>query len=175
MPPVKHRCFVSRHHADDVELNTFVAKFADVFTARVLGVTDDDPFIGSSNNNYVMSQIREKYLTGTMVTIVLVGACTWARRYVDWEIASTIRDDPKNTRSGLLAIQLPSAAKMSPKPKLPPRLAANYNSDKGYARYWTYPRTDADLRSMIEDAIWRRDNVKPVSGDPLMVNSRSCP
>ena len=36
----------------------------------------------------------ENYLSNTTVTIVLIGECTKARKYVDWEIASTLRNDP---------------------------------------------------------------------------------
>ncbi|WP_372493341.1 TIR domain-containing protein [Janibacter melonis] len=38
-----------------------------------------------------MDRIRTKYLGDSSVTIVLVGSCTWARRYVDWEVYSSLR------------------------------------------------------------------------------------
>ena len=55
-----------------------------------------------------MRKIREKYLTNSTVTIVFIGECTKARKYVDWEIASSLRNDPNNGRSGLLGINLKS-------------------------------------------------------------------
>ena len=110
---VRHKCFVSFHHDDDAEVVDFIDAFEDVFIPRVLGITDDDSdLIDSTDVGYVMDEIRERYLTDSSVTIVLVGKCTWARRYVDWEVYSTLRNDKKNRRSGLLPITLPSAARL---------------------------------------------------------------
>ena len=52
-----------------------------------------------------MDRIRDYYLTDSSVTIVLVGACTWARKYIDWEVYSTLRRDKNNRLSGLMAIE----------------------------------------------------------------------
>ena len=85
---VKHRCFVSYHKVNSTVVKNFVEEFSDVFTAKTVGVTDEDDFIDSDDREYVMRRIREKYLSNTTVTIVLIGECTKARKYVDWEIAS---------------------------------------------------------------------------------------
>ncbi len=77
---VRHKCFVSFHHADEDEVAKFIEDFEDAFIPKVLGVSDEDDFIDSDDTDYVMDQIREKYLTDSTVTIVLVGKCTWARR-----------------------------------------------------------------------------------------------
>ena len=98
----RHKCFVSYHQDDEDEVIQFIDDYSSVFIAKVLGVSDDDDFIHSSNKDYVMRRIRELYLTDSTVTIVLIGKCTWARKYVDWEIASTLRNDSNNKRSGLL-------------------------------------------------------------------------
>lgn len=116
---IRHKCFVSYHHEDQDEAEKFIEDFHDVFIARAVGVSDEDDFIDSDKPQYVLRRIRELYLTDSTVTIVLVGKCTWARRYVDWEIASTLRDDPNNGRSGLIGITLPSVAKDST--RKPPR------------------------------------------------------
>lgn len=97
----RHKCFVSYHHSDQEEVEAFVESFGEEFIAKAVGVSDEDDFIDSDDTDYVMRKIREKYLTDSTVTIVLVGKCTWARRYVDWEIMSSLRNDSKNKRSGL--------------------------------------------------------------------------
>ena len=56
-----------------------------------------------------MRRIRERKITGTSCTVVLIGKCTWARRYADWEIAATLRNNTNDPRGGLIAVQLPSA------------------------------------------------------------------
>jgi hypothetical protein len=99
-----------------------------------------------------MDRIRELYLTDSTVTLVLVGKCTWARRYIDWEIYSTLRNDKINRRSGLMAITLPSVADSLTK-KLPPRLDDNVNGDRLYARWWQYPKSAASLQTLIEIAV----------------------
>ena len=91
---VRHRCFVSYHKVNSADVKRFVEEFAEVFTAKTVGVTDEDDFINSEDTEYVMRRIREKYLSNTTVTIVLIGECTKARKYVDWEIASSLRNDP---------------------------------------------------------------------------------
>ncbi len=147
----RHKCFVSFHHADDGEIVSFLESFESVFIPRVLGVTDEDEFIDSADTDYVMDQIREDYLTDSTVTIVLVGKCTWARRYVDWEVYSSLRDDKKNRRSGLVAITLPSAAAYAGR-QLPPRVHDNVSGDNGYAKWYKYPQSDRGLGEMIQEA-----------------------
>jgi hypothetical protein len=147
----RHKCFISFHHADEDEVSDFIEAFEDAFIPRVLGVSDEDDFIDSDDTDYVMDQIREKYLTDSTVTIALIGNCTWARRYVDWEVYSTLRNDKKNRRSGLLAITLPSAANYSGK-KLPPRVDDNVNGEAGYARWYKYPVSTGSLQRLIDEA-----------------------
>jgi hypothetical protein len=163
---VRHKCFVSFHHADEDEVAKFIEDFENAFIPKVLGVSDEDDFIDSDDTDYVMDQIREKYLTDSTVTIVLVGKCTWARRYVDWEVYSTLRNDKNNRRSGLMAVTLPSAANYSGK-QLPPRVSDNVDDDKKYARWWKYPTSVSSLQSLIEEAFLAR-----TSKGSLIVNSR---
>lgn len=152
--PTRRKCFISYHAVDADDVAAFLSSYGHVFIARVIGVTDEDDFIGSDNNDYVFDRIREKYLADSTVTIVLVGKCTWARRYVDWEVYSSLRHDKNNRRNGLLAITLPSAANYSGK-KLPPRVEDNVLGAKrteGYARWNKYPTSAGSLRAWIEDA-----------------------
>jgi hypothetical protein len=166
---VRHKCFISFHQADEDEVVHFIETFEEVFIPRVLGVSDEDEFVDSSDTNYVLRAIREKYLIDSTVTIVLVGKCTWARRYVDWEVYSTLRNDPVNRRSGLMAVTLPSAANYEGK-KLPPRVQDNVRGakgDEGYARWWKYPTSGESLRSEIASAFDAR-----TSRADLIDNSR---
>jgi hypothetical protein len=150
---VRHKCFISYRATDVNYVTKFVERFDEVFIPKIIGVSDSDPFVGSSDTDYVMDQIREKYLADSTVTIVLVGKCTWSRKYVDWEVYSTLRHDKNNKRSGLLAIELPSRGDAS----LPARVSDNVKrdadgNDVGYARWHVYPRSDSVLRNLIEDA-----------------------
>ncbi len=166
--PTRRKCFLSYHRDDTDEVEAFIDSFGGVFIPRVIGVTDGDDFIDSTDTDYVTDCIREKYLTDSTVTIVLVGKCTWARRYVDWEVYSTLRNDKSNRRSGLMAITLPSMANDSAR-KLPPRVADNViNEGNGYARWWKYPASAESFRSCIEVAFNACGTL-----DHLIVNSRA--
>lgn len=167
----RHKCFISYHAADTAEVESFLATFGTEFIAKTIGVTDEDDFIDSTNTDYIMSQIRQKYLGDSSVTINLIGQCTWARRYVDWEIYSSLRSSTHSKVNGLLAIRLPSQGKKSP--KLPARLDDNIsrnasNTDVGYARYMSYPTSASILRTYISDAFSSR-----TSRNGLIVNNRA--
>lgn len=167
----RHKCFVSYHAADTDEVAKFLEDFGTEFIAKTIGVTDEDDFIDSQSTDYVMDQIRTKYLGDSTVTIVLVGKCTWARRYVDWEVYSSLRNSKHSKVNGLLAIQLPSAAASSP--SLPGRVSDNVTRDAnskdiGYARYHAYPTYKSTLKTLIDDAYDARTN-----RSALIVNTRA--
>ncbi len=149
----KRRVFISHYKGDKKEVDAFIQKFANeekVFTPYVLGANDNDEFINSTNPEYVMTQIRKKYLLDTTVTIVLIGSCTHSRRYIDWELKSSLRQG-EYTPNGVMGIILPSQGNSA---LLPPRLKDNWSKDQVdcYARYWIYPKTAEQLGSLIDDA-----------------------
>lgn len=150
---VKHRVFISHYRGDRTEVDAFIQNFSNkekVFTPYVLGANDNDDFINSSDPAYVMTQIRKKYLQDTTVTIVLIGSCTHSRRYVDWEIKSSLRQG-EYTPNGLIGIILPSQGNSV---HLPPRFRANWeeNHIDCYARYYIYPQSANTLGGWINDA-----------------------
>jgi hypothetical protein len=98
-----------------------------------------------------MRRVREEYLRDTSVTIVMVGRNTWGRKFVDWEIASSLRNTASYNRNGLVAITLPSMAG-EPSRQLPARVDDNFNGEHGYARWWKYPTDTSALASCIETA-----------------------
>lgn len=150
---VKRRVFITHYKGDKYEVEAFIDEFANrqgVFTPYVLGANDNDDFIDSTDTDYVMTQIRKKYLLDTTVTIVLVGSCTHSRRYVDWEIKSSLRRG-EYTPNGLIGIILPSKGQNA---YLPPRFAENWTDGhvNCYARYYVYPSSAEKLDVWIEDA-----------------------
>jgi hypothetical protein len=174
--PTRHRCFLSHHAEDAEEVLAFVEKFEDVIIPRAIGVTDDDLFFDSDGDDYVMSLIRQKYLGTTTVTVVLLGQCTWARRFVDWEIYSSLRQSKHSTRNGLMSVRLSSGDGA----KRPARLEENLplgDDEDGYARAWKYPRSTESLRLHVEDAFDARTSraalIKPLTVRRL--RNASCP
>lgn len=161
MPIVRRKCFVSYHHADQAEVSQFVRTFDqvhDAFIARGLGQEMSEDIINSTNTDYVMSRIRQRYLGDSTVTIVMLGRCTWARRYVDWEIQSSLRQGENTTPNGLLAIKLPSythSVQCFPD-RLNNNLKQSDQQDDCYARWIDYPSTIDQLAIAIEAAYQRR-------------------
>lgn len=164
----RHKCFIAYHVADGDEVAGFLDAFGEEFIPRSLGVTEDDDFIDSTNEEYIKQAIRDRYLRDSTVTIVLLGECTWARKFVDWEISSTLRNDEKNKRSGLLVYPLPSRNNTA---ILPGRVKDNWvkeNVSVSYASYMSYPSSKSTVRSQIETAFSAR-----ISKAHLVNNTRS--
>lgn len=154
---IKRQVFISQYRGDRSEVEAFIEYFANqqgVFTPYVLGANDNDDFIDSDNPDYVMSQIRKKYLGDTTVTIVLVGSCTHSRRYVDWEIKASLTQG-ESIPNGLIGIVLPSKGDSA---YLPTRFEQNWAGGHAncYARYWKYPASPEQLSTWIEDAYLAR-------------------
>ena len=106
---IRHNVFVSYYHAEDQYYRErFEGLFSgihDIMVSKSVEMGDIDPNLPTER---VRQIIRDKYLRDSTVTVVLVGAYTWQRKYVDWEIGSSIRKTKNNTRSGLLGILLPT-------------------------------------------------------------------
>lgn len=161
MANVRRKCFISYHHADQDEVDEFVRTFdhqRNIFISRGLGKEMSQDIVNSNDTDYVMRRIRELYLSDSTVTIVMLGKCTWARRYVDWEIQSSLRNGETVTANGLLGIRLPSFP--SSNGYYPNRLNINLKQTDDqadcYARCMSYPFTSQSLMDAIEAAYQRR-------------------
>jgi hypothetical protein len=160
MSDVRHKCFISYHHADQGEVDDFIQTFdkeRKVFISRGLGTEMTADIINSDNSDYVMRRIRELYLKDSTVTLVLMGKCTHARRYVDWEIQSSLRSGETVTPNGLLGIKLKSYKTGYGYPnRLNLNLKQNDNQENCYARVIDYPARKDTLVNHIEDAFQAR-------------------
>lgn len=171
----RHKCFVSYHVADMVEVRSFVDEFGSEFIPRSVGVTEDDDFVQSADPDYIKRRIRETYLSDSTVTIVLLGKCTWSRKFVDWEISSSLRNDTLNRRSGLLVMPLPS---MNNVVRLPARVQDNWVSDRpneSYALFVSYPRSVSVLRANIESAFQSRTAKGHLINNSAALRERNSP
>jgi hypothetical protein len=170
---IRHKVFLSYHHADQEMVDDFIRKFDRerrlLITRVVGGDMATDVGINSNNTEYVMSRIRERYLSDSTVTIVMVGEQTWSSKYVDWEIASSLRQGPvAGLPNGLIGILAPGMFRA----RLPDRFNDNYSVDSngnsnGYATFRKYPTSIAELVGIIEDAFRAR-----TSRNNLITNSR---
>lgn len=144
--PPKRKVFVSFHHGNDqFHFDLFTSTFGEsyeVFYDRSL-----DGHIRSDDPEYVNRAIREDNIRGSSITIVLCGSETWKRKYVDWEIYSTLHYE-----HALVGIALPTAGKTyDGKIIVPSRLHANVVT--GYAHFIYWPRDATSLKWETEQAI----------------------
>jgi Thoeris protein ThsB, TIR-like domain len=81
--------FVSYHHRLD---QPFYDEFSRIFCDTYDVVQDNSPERAKDSDDveYIMRSLRENHISGTSCTIVLCGAETRWRKFVDWEIDATL-------------------------------------------------------------------------------------
>jgi hypothetical protein len=178
MAVVRRKCFISYHHADQDEVDQFIRHFdheQDAFISRGLGQEMSQDIIDSTDTDYVMRRIRELYLRGSSVTLVMIGRCTWARRYLDWEIQASLRRGENTTPNGLLGIKLPSYNGSGYPNRLNLNLKQPGQTDC-YARSIDYPTNTQQLVASIEAAFQRRTTHAHLINNPRerMSYNRQC-
>ena len=106
-----HKVFVSHHHDNDQwykEANWY--RFGEQNQIFIDQSVDTGDISDGLSDEYIRELIRDKYLRDSTVTIVLVGTETRRRKHVDWEIYSSMYDGTINKKSGIFAIELPTAS-----------------------------------------------------------------
>jgi hypothetical protein len=128
---IKRSVFVSYHHeADQYYYNEFSRTFETVYSC----ISDNSlaRAMDSDHSEYVMRRIRENCITGSSCTVVLCGAQTRWRKYVDWEIKATL-----DKEHGLIGILLPTnPVGLLGRSNKPDRLQDNI--DSGYAAWMSW-------------------------------------
>ena len=172
----RHKVFLSYYHDDDQYYRElFEDMFSDHYDIMVsksvqLGDIDDERL----STDRIREIIRDDYLQDSTVTVVLVGAHTWQRKFVDWEIGSSIRLTKNSTRSGLLGILLPTypgyATNTYSSYTLPPRLSDNIVC--GFATIHRWSNDPDQVQSWIHEAFLRRDEVDPDNSYPSFKQNR---
>jgi hypothetical protein len=159
-----HRVFVSYHHAlDENYKKLFELRFGNTFGAIVPSSVNDGDIDPNLSTETIRQRIRDEFLRDTSVTVVLIGAQTWQRKHIDWDIGSSIRDTKANPRSGLLGILLPSyprADKSKYNPRtIPPRL--HDNVECGFASIYNWSEDTMSVQDWIHQAFIRTNTKQP--------------
>ncbi|WP_211310871.1 TIR domain-containing protein [Cereibacter johrii] len=158
--PVRRNVFVSYHHGGDQAYYDTLTK---TMHDRLQLITDNslERRIDSSDHNYIMRRIREYHLHGSSCTIVLCGANTWRRKYVDWEIHASLIQ-----QMGLVGVWLPSLP-LSPNNGTDKPARLQDNIDCGYA-VWTSWNEIAANANVLTEAIERANSASKL----LIENTR---
>ena len=172
----RHRVFVSYYHSEDQRyrelFEDMFSDYYDIMVSNSVQLGDIDPNLKTETIRQI---IREKYLGDSTVTVVLVGAHTWQRKFVDWEIGSSIRETQNSTRSGLLGILLPTypgyVTNTYNPHTIPPRLHKNIVCDFATIHRWS--DNPDQVQSWIHEAFLRRDKVTTDNSYPSFKQNRS--
>lgn len=105
---MKHRVFISYHHAKDQFYKDKLAKFGKEHDIFIDGSVNTGDISDELSDESIRVKIRDEYLRDTTVTILLVGKETKYRKHIDWEIYSSMYDGRINKKSGIIVIYLPS-------------------------------------------------------------------
>jgi hypothetical protein len=158
--PIRRKVFISYHHRGD---QAYYDEFSRFFHDQYEAIRDNslERLIQSDDTEYVIRQIRERYITGTSCTIVLIGGQSHERKYLDWEIKATL-----DKCHGLLGIVLPTHAKnLVGEIIVPGRFLDNYKSGYAVLAHWN-GLTAQGLTQLIDAAIakpnWQIDNSRPM-------------
>lgn len=172
----RHRVFVSYYHDEDQDYREqFEDWFSDIYVSESVEMGDIDDNLPPERIHQI---IREKYLRDSTVTVVLVGKHTWQRKFVDWEIGSSIRHTKNNPRSGLLGILLPTYPRPPGKPDhycihtIPPRLYDNIKCC--FAKIYNWSDNPDEVQRWIDKAFKRRrENPPPDNSRDSFARNRS--
>ena len=174
MSAPKHKIFISYYHKEDEIYKNSLEKILgkEYAVSRSVQIGDIDP---QNNTEYIRQLIRDNFLSDSSVTIVLIGNNTWKRKYVDWEIYSSMRSTKKNPRSGVVGIILPTRTdfgkdKAFDKYTIPPRLADNI--DNNFVRIYDWSENPNFYMDIIHAAFTRKDRINPNLSRDMFSNNR---
>ena len=155
-----HKVFVSYHHSQD---QLYADSFREFYGQDEVTFLDRSLLapVQSDDAEYIMRVIRQHGLKQSTVTIVLVGKETRCRKYVDWEIYSSLRPVPGRSRNALLGVLLPGTDARD----LPARFLDNFRIDRnhrqiGYAKLVTWEKIRPPI-SRLEDILRQWKDVDP--------------
>ena len=91
----RHKVFISFHEKDIKYKENFVRMMGNRIVDRSVDTGNiDDTGLKTET---IRQKIRDEYIRDATVAIVLIGRRTWQRKYVDWEIGSSIRGTKRNS------------------------------------------------------------------------------
>lgn len=169
----KHKVFVSYHHDNDQAYrDEFESILTDISVIKSVQMGDINENLKTDT---IRQKIRDEYLKDSTVTVVLIGEETWKRKFVDWEIGSSLRHTQYNPRSGLLGIILPTYPRKSidkyNRYTIPPRLHDNIAC--GFANIYNWSTNPDLIQDWIHEAFKQRLEKDPNNKRLPFANNRS--
>ena len=150
---MSRKVFVSySHRLDQAAAEDFRKLFSDERDVFIDKSIRHD--IGELKTESIKRQLR-KLIADSSVTVVLIGAETGGRKWIDWEIQNSLRKSDGNHRNGILGVRIKHKEHW-----VPDRLEDNI-PEMGLIIDW--PRDKRTLANSIEDAYEKRDGKPDLS------------
>ena len=176
----RHKVFISYYHQDDQEYKN---RLVQALSSKVVDKSVSPGDIHDANLPLaeIRRRVRDEHIADAVVTIVLIGPCTWQRKHVDWEISASIIDRRNNERCGLLGLLLPTHPDYHKNPEdrshrlIPPRLARNIGGVNPFAVVYDWPRRQVARKVLtkVHEAFLRKDKTPwPDDGIELFAANR---
>lgn len=107
----KHKVFISYYHYDDQNYKDLICDYwnANGELFDDYSVNDGDIDDTNKSDETIRREIRDKYIADATVLVLLCGANTKKRKYIDWELHAAMYDTEKNPKMGILVVNLPSS------------------------------------------------------------------
>lgn len=102
-----HKVFISYHHSNDQGYKEALVEFGRRHSLFLDRSVNSGDIPDTWTDEQIRRAIRDQHLKDSTVTVVLVGKETKRRKYVDWEIYSSMYDGSVNKKSGIVVINLP--------------------------------------------------------------------
>ena len=187
MASIQRQTYLSFDPDDIDEVEAFLNEFDDLdghALRRPLEALEED-IVKGADKHEVIHKMRERHLKDSVVTLLLLGPCTYTRQSVDLELLASLHNpgdamaDPRESTmpNGLLTVMLPSYSNQG----FPDRLNANLRvpeetRTEPYARVIPYPESKDALAEAIEDAYAARETKRDLlNNTPHMYSEdRAC-
>lgn len=147
-----HKVFVSYHHGKDQSRANYLRSTYGSDNTLIDRSLQDK--YDSESDDVILQLIRTNHLKESTVTIVLVGDETSKRKWVDWEVYSSLRPYGDRSVNGLLAIYFPG----KDYDDAPARLRDNL--DSGYAVAMKWENISWQLSDKIDEAYNNRSRTE---------------
>lgn len=126
------KAFISYHHDRDQAYKEHLVDLSKRFGAFEDGsVNTGDIIDDGRSSESIRRLIRDRYLRDAEVTVLLCGQETKHRKHVDWEIKSSMITGAKNSKSGILVIDLPDSENRMWTAALPDEKSVIYGDYEG--------------------------------------------
>ena len=110
----RHKVFISYFHEDDQEYKDYLLSINETYNIfDDYSVHEDEIDDTGMTDEQVRCEIRDNYIAGASVLVLLCGENTKKRKHIDWEIHAAMYDSESNPKMGILVINLPSISNES--------------------------------------------------------------